>query len=31
MSDLQVFQLIVLIAQFVFVVIGLIGYNKSRK
>lgn len=31
MSDLQIFQLIVLIAQFVFVVIGLVGYNSSKK
>lgn len=31
MTTLQIFQLIVLLAQFVFVVIGLVGYNKSKK
>lgn len=31
MSDLQQFQLYIVIAQCIFVVIGLIGYNKSKK
>jgi len=31
MSNLQIFQLIILLAQCVFVVIGLIGYNRSKK
>jgi len=31
MSQIQVFQLIVLIVQFVFVGIGLAGYKASKK
>ena len=31
MSEIQIFQLIVLIVQFVFVAIGLAGYRASKK
>jgi hypothetical protein len=31
MTDLQQFQLYIVLAQCVFVVIGLIGYSKSKK